>query len=274
MFEIFKDVLIGHIIYRAQNTIRKDPSFTEHFFHEIKLLYNKNIELPQDIKKKKEWFFCNFNLMDEIKKCKSLKSFKKKLAIISPEKIIFKIIKNNLKLLLSSDKNKQKYKDRILKNLQLIEYPIRLKIFRLPYARIEKKEARLKIYFLGLPLIKKIHSNNKDIFYVFGIPLITHSKCFTKFLGITIANRTDTYLQTTFDYLGWKINDVYQKNFDYIGYQLNEVIPNQFKELKDLNNIYQKDFDYIGYQLNEIIPKQLENLKNLLERKRKNDKKI
>ena len=43
----------------------------------------------------------------------------------------------------------------------------------------------------------------------------------------------DAYLIRSFDYLGWKINDVYQGSFDDIGYHLHEVIPEKLNKIND-----------------------------------------
>jgi len=234
-FEIFKETLVGHMLYRARIELSRNKKFRKEFYQHSKYFLNTNsIKLSEEMQKKKDWFWCDFNLMDKIRKCKSFHHFEKIIGIRSPRQLLIDIIIYSLKKWFSKAKKADKYQRKIEESKAKLIYPIKFRIFRITLLKISKKAAKIKVYFLGIPLFKKNIVDIYTKYYFCGIPIISSNKIKTRLLGITIRNNLDAYLIRTFNYLGWKINDVYQGNFDHIDYRLNDVIPERFDKLEKI----------------------------------------
>lgn len=242
-FEIFKQTLIGHMMYRARIALEKNRNFRKEFYKLTKhFLQHNSIELCEDMQRKKEWFYCDFELMDKIKKCKSFKQFEKIINIRSSSQLLFDIVKYKIKLPFVSERKKAKYTTKIQNALSKLNFPVEYKLLGVKWLKFSHKNEKYTIKFLGVPLFKRNISDIYEKFYFLGLPIISRNKIKTKFLGITIKNNIDAYLIRTFDYLGWKINDVYQSNFNYIGYHLNDVLPERFDAIdKKLSELEKKD---------------------------------
>lgn len=230
-FEIFKQTLIGHMMYRARVELARDKNFRKMFYQYTKSFLNRdNIILSPDLELKKAWYWCDFQLMDKIKSCHSFSKFEKLIGVRSSQKLIFDVIWNYIKKIVKKKKT-VKYQKNIDEALSKIVYPVKFRIFGLSLLKIKKKGNKVKIYILGIPLFKRDILDIYEKFYFCGCPVISRNKIKTRLLGITIRNDIDAYLIKTFDYLGWKINDVYQGCFDDIGYNLHEVLPEKIDKI-------------------------------------------
>lgn len=232
MFNIFKDVLIGHMLYRAHTLIEKDKKFRLEFYKNTKIFLD-NKQLSSKLIKKKEWYWTDFALMDKIKKCKSFKQFEKIINIQTSSQLLFNIIKYKIKSMFVSKKRKEKCYFKMNDAISKLKFPIEYKLFGIKLFKLSHKGNKYTLNILGLPLFKRDVLDIYEKFYIIGVPCVSRNKIKTKVFGITIKNNIDAYLIRTFDFLGWKINDVYQGSFDYIGYQLNDVLP---KRLDNIDN--------------------------------------
>ena len=240
-FEIFKQTLIGHMMYRARIALASDKTFRKEFYRETKhFLRNNSVNLTEEMQKKKEWFYCDFALMDKIKKCKSFKQFERIINIQTSSQLLFSIIKYKIKSMFVSKKRKAKCYFKINDAISKLKFPIEYRLFGIKLFKLSHKGNKYTLNIIGLPLFKRDVLDIYEKFYIIGIPCVSRNKIKTKVFGITIKNNIDAYLIRTFDYLGWKINDVHQESFDYIGYQLNDVLPKRLdnieNKLNDLEN--------------------------------------
>ena len=239
MFSIFKDVLIGHMLYRAQALIERDKKFRLDFYKNAKRFLD-NKQLSSKLIKKKEWYWTDFALMDKIKKCKSFKKFEKIINIQTTSQLLFNIIKYKIKSMFVTKKRKAKCYSKMNDAISKLKFPIEYKLFGIKLFKLSHKGNKYTLNIIGLPLFKRDISDIYEKFYIIGIPCVSRNKIKTKVFGITIKNNIDAYLIRTFDYLGWKINDVYQGNFDYIGYQLNDVLPKRLDNIENKLNDLEK----------------------------------
>lgn len=233
-FEIFKQTLIGHMMYRARIALVQDKNFRREFYKQTKcFLKNDSVNLTEDMLKKREWFYCDFALMDKIKKCKSFKQFERIINIQSSFQLLLNILRYRIKSMFVSKKCKAKCYSKMNDAISKLKFPIEYKLLGFKIFKFTHKGNKYTLNILGLPLFKRDIFDIYEKFYIIGIPMVSRNKIKTKLFGITIKNDIDAYLIRTFDCLGWKINDVYQGNFDYIGYQLNDVLP---KRLDNIDN--------------------------------------
>ena len=230
-FELFKMVLIGHMMYRASAALNTNAKFRKVFYEKSKKLLNTHTTANfDDLKQQKEYFYCDFKLMEAVKNSKSLRQFEKITKLYSGKRLLWTIIKNNIKKIFASEKNYEKYQQKVNESKEKLVYPLRLKYLGVTFLKIKKKRNKIKIYILGLPLFKRDKIDICEKFYFLGLPIISRNKIKTRLFGFTIHNDIDLYLIRTFDYLGWKINDVYQGCFDDIGWYLHKVIPEKIEK--------------------------------------------
>ncbi len=232
MFNIFKDILIGHMLYRAHSLLETNRKFRLKFYENAKYFLEMT-PLPIELIKKKEWYPTDFTLIERIKQCKSFKNFEEIINVQSSQKLMLMLIKYKIKKLFCKSKKKQKYQIRSNELLKKIKFPVKFKIFNTTLVKIQNKNKNFKIYVLGIPFVKYVTKDIYRKYYFLGLPIISKNHIKIKFLGITIRNRMDEYLIRTFDYLGWKVNDIYQGCFDDIGYHLHDVIPEKLEEIKN-----------------------------------------
>lgn len=249
-FEIFKQTLIGHLLYRSRTEFFKNKKFRKKFYSLSKNFLNKNsIHLPEEMKSKKEWYYTDFDLIDKIRNCNSFKRFERIMGVHSPQRLVGDILLYSFKKIIISSKKTNKYQVKIDEAKRNLTYPIKFKLFGITYFQIKRKSEKIIIYFLGIPLFKRNKYDIFEKFYFCGVPIISRNKIKTRFLGISVRNEIDAYLIKSFSYVDWKINNVYQKNFDDITYQLNEIIPHRLEAIDNkLNKLRKKDiqkFDYI-----------------------------
>lgn len=235
MFDIFKNVLLGHMLYRARLLIESDKKFRIEFYKNAKKFLEKN-SLSETLEKKKYWYWTDFALMDKIKKCKSFKQFEKIINIQSSPQLLFNIIRYGIKSIFVSRKRKAKCYFKMNDAISKLKFPIEYRLFGIKLFKLSHKGNKYTLNIIGLPLFKRDVLDIYEKFYIIGIPCVSRNKIKTKVFGITIKNNIDAYLIRTFDYLGWKINDVYQESFDYIGYQLNDVLPKRLDNIENKLN--------------------------------------
>lgn len=232
-FEIFKQTLVGHMLYRARVALAKNKKFRKEFYSLSKDFLNKNsVCLSESMKLKREWYYCDFDLMDKIRDCNSFTKFEKIIGTESSQKLIFRLCRYYIKKMFYGPQRAARYQQKINDILNRIVFPVKFKFFNLTIAKIHHQQGKTKIYLLGIPFLKRKIAGVYTKYYFLGLPVITKNKIKTKFIGITIKDHMDEYLIQTFDYLGWKINDVYQGCFDDIGYHLHDVLPEKLEEIK------------------------------------------
>ncbi|WP_392562638.1 DUF4422 domain-containing protein [Orbus sturtevantii] len=85
-FELFKYVLIGHILYRAKNLFLQDKFFTKKFLLDAQQFLNSNsIEISPKIAQCKSFFYTDFDLLETLKDEKYSKSLLRKLNLIKKD---------------------------------------------------------------------------------------------------------------------------------------------------------------------------------------------
>ncbi len=204
MFNLFKDVLIGHVLYRAHNLINTNSSFRKQFFQKLKGILSSDTVLSSDLENKKLWYQADFRLVDKVKSCKSIHAFER-LVVDRPLRTI---IITAFKLLLAPQSKIAKYKARISQSINLLCFPIKYKLFGLTIFKITKNGNKYKFYLCRIPWFKtNVIGVNKKVYFL-GIPFLSINRIKTRLFGITIRNRMDEVFIETMDYLGWKVNEV------------------------------------------------------------------
>lgn len=112
MFNIFKEVLIGHMIYRARFLIETDQKFRIEFYKNIKRFLEK-YQLSSDLEKRKSWYWTDFILIDKIKRCKSFKDFER---IVKTSRLKYYKYKLLSKITFGKVRKKYKQKKKMLKD--------------------------------------------------------------------------------------------------------------------------------------------------------------
>ena len=220
------------MMYRARIALARDENFRKEFYKQAKwLLKNNSLSLSEEMQKKKEYFHCDFKLIERIKKG-SFRDFEKIIGISSPAYSLYRIFKYLIKGAFVSGKHKIKYQQKINGLFSKLDFPVEYKLFGIEIFKFSHNGRKNKINILGLPVFKRNIEDIYERFYILGIPVVSKNKIKTKLLGITIRNNIDAYLIRTFDYLGWKINDVYQQSFDDIGWYLHDVLPKKIDAIK------------------------------------------
>lgn len=244
MFNLFKMVLVGHVMYRAHDLIALNADFRKQFFKNIKCVLDID-EISDNIENKKEWYWCDFNLIKKVMKCKSIKDFDR-LVVDRP---IRDIIVNRLKLMFSPKRKKEKYRSRIREAFYKLHFPIRFKMFGVTVSKITKDNNKYKFYFCRIPLFKKNTINKTIKFYVLGLPIYSKNKIKTKFLGITTKNKTEDYLIDKFDYIGYVLNSLKD---DTVCQKLSNNVQEIADNIENFESKSFEKFDYIGWKVNEI----------------------
>lgn len=208
MFNLFKEVLVAHMMYRARITLQKNKQFRQDFYSQIKNVLCTN-ELSDEIQQKKAWYPTNFEFIEEIKKSQSLKEFEKIISLQSQTQLLLKYIKYSVKKLFTNQKKNKKYEQKIEEIRSLFVYPIKLKFGKVTWLRISQKNNKTKISVLGVSLMSCKKTDYKMNYHLFGIPLFSKTKTKTRLLGLTIKDNTDIFLQKQFEKL---LHDISQLN--------------------------------------------------------------
>lgn len=251
LFNIFKMVLVGHVIYRAHNLISSNASFRKQFFKNVKSVLNCT-DISDNLQNRKEWYWCDFKLVSNVKNCKSVKDFEK-LVIDRP---IRDIIVNKLKLIVSPKHKRQKYKSRIKEAFNKLQFPVKFKLFNITISKITKDNNKYKFYFCRIPLFKtNIVQNTKKI-YILGLPVYSKNEIKTKVFGIPTRNKLDTYLINKFDYIGYMLHKA-----DAVSGQSKEAYQKLQEEYQEMSNNFESfksktfdAFDFFGWKANSIAP--------------------
>lgn len=187
MFNIFKEVLVGHMMYRARITLHQNKKFRKQFYQYAKIfLKNDLVELSPEMKEKREWFHCDFILMDKIKSCNSFKEFDKITHHQTSAQLVCQIVRYQIKKLFLSKNKKIRYQTKINELKSCILYPVKLEFLGITWGSIIKTPEKTKTLLFGVPVwIRKI-VNDKITYRLFGVPILSKTSIKTKLFGITI----------------------------------------------------------------------------------------
>ena len=75
LFNLFRDVLIIHLLFNAAKTIKTDKRFRRVLFKRLKLILSSEHELIPEIEKRRVWYSINFKLIDRLKSCRTQREF-------------------------------------------------------------------------------------------------------------------------------------------------------------------------------------------------------
>lgn len=186
-FEIFKQCLIGHMMYRASVALTQNKKFRKQFYQCAKIfLNNDSVELSPEMKEKREWFYCDFTLMDKIKSCNSFKEFDKITHHQTSVQLVCQIVRYQIKKLFLSKNKRLRYQTKINELKSCILYPVKLEFLGITWGSIIKTPEKTKTLLFGVPVwIRKI-VNDKITYRLFGVPILSKTSIKTKLFGITI----------------------------------------------------------------------------------------
>lgn len=234
-FELFKMVLIGHMMYRASAALNTNAKFRKVFYEKSKKLLNTHTTANfDDLKQQKEYFYCDFKLMEVVKNSKSLRQFEKIAKLYSGKRLLWTIIKNNIRKIFASEKNYEKYQRKINEAKEKLVYPLKFKFLGLTILKITRHNMKYKVKLCRIPVVKKDTFNKKSTYSFLGIPLLSQTEIKTKFLGITVNNKIDIFLQKQLNEIKRNIDKEIPHRFDFIEHQLSNVLPAHLEHLKKI----------------------------------------
>lgn len=145
-FEIFKQILIAHMIYRARYALLRNNKFSHEFYIHVKQFLGENyVHLSAEMQLKKAWYDCDFSLIKKLEDCSSDKEFRKLISAFGDNKSIH----------------------------------LKVKLFGfLPIFSIKQKRGKTVYKLCGIPVykIRRMANNITTKYYFCGIPLLKISK--------------------------------------------------------------------------------------------------
>ncbi|MDR2352031.1 MAG: DUF4422 domain-containing protein [Deltaproteobacteria bacterium] len=209
LYAVFKLNLIGHVIFRARDSLSANPEFRKKFFMEARnFLRFGRVKISSEIMKKTKWFYTDYPAIQKIAKRTPLNRL---YELFDLELNIFKLCCYYLfsKILRGHAQEvylhkKTNYYDRIKQSLNDC-FELKLNIFGVPGIKIYQFPNKINIYLFGVLVLQRIIRGAETNFYFLKIKFMSKTSTHTRLFGLPLVNRYTTVVLDNFDYLRQEI---------------------------------------------------------------------